>query len=689
MRATSVEWPPSRLGARIDDLSDAAVISLAAWTILSWLIALFGWSVQPFAEVWLVASATGSAAWVTRGFWIDRIVPAEPSRWTGPAEPAPGRSRRSLAFAGVSVGCGIAAAIAGASRSGAAFEALWVLAVGALVLAAWVLLGRRPRATPGPPPDPAATSDPPAARWSSAGSALRADLTALAAAITCTVMAVFVFRVNDDDVYYINRAQWIAQFNRIPHRDVLLSNQNYPATAGTGSPVESFTVLQGAMARLFDVHAASVAYLILPPIFAFLAVWALWRLIRCWAPRRPVISLLLGMGFLFVNTASVDAYGMYFFPRFSLGKAVFVSWLVPTVFLLVTRWARAPRGSGWLIPVAAIAGLGLTTSATFVAPLLLLTGALPLVMGRRWRALVPIAVGIAVVMSVGYVGSRFAPPAGFQLRNFRPPDANYHAFLGAGAVAVVAGVGVWLAVWLVRDKAAQLVVLGIVVITAVVLAPHLTQTLANSVGVAGALKRLMWVAPVPAFVGLLATVPPAWLPLGPAHRRLAPALAAAVVAIAALAFAAGSNGRTIVTLGAQRLVDHPTWKAPMGVITAAEKAIRPLPPGSHVLAPVWVMHGLSLITGSDKAINPRPLYATIIAQPKSAMLARTRLTRFERGRLALTPAELAWSLGELHVDSACFNGKQQSERTEIAGLGWGRSYRAGPLTCYLRPGLSS
>jgi hypothetical protein len=677
--ASCTEWAPSRLGAAVDGLSDAVIAALAVWTVLCWIVTTAGAPLEPFTVGWLVVTAGLVVAWTRRPVRSPQPQPESPGSPQAQAPPTPPavpgwtRPRRALLLATASAAT--VAALLAARESGTGFNVAWAFAAVSLVGVSWLVVIRRVSVT--------VTT----ALWAQRRAALGSEVIAAVAGLACAGLSLFVLRIDDDDVYYINRAEWIAQFNRIPHRDVLLSNGAYPAVGGTGSPVESFTSLQGGLAGLFGVHAASVAYLILPPIFAFLSVWALWRLLRSWALNRPIVCLLVALGFLFVNTASLDAYGFFFFPRFSLGKGIFVSLAVPTLFLLMTRWARYHRRrDGWLVVAVAVAGIGLTTTAAFIVPLILIAGAVPLVIQRRWRALTPFVAGIVIVLVAGYVGSRFAPPAGFQLRNFRPPDINYHDFLGVGVVAAIAGLGLWLGVWLVRDRTAQLIVLGSAVIIAIVLAPHVTHALSGGVGVAGALKRLMWVAPVPALVGLLAGLPPAmsrrWL--GMPARFLATGVTGA---LAVGLIVAGNSGGTIVSHGPQRLVDHPTWKAPMGDVKRAEQVIGPLPPGSEVLAPLWVMHAVALVTGSIKAVNPRPLYSAIIPQPKDVARARNQLTRFitDARDNGLTPPSLSEALRLDRVSDVCFAPGQQLQRAELARLGWGRSYAAGRLTCLQQP----
>src|SRR5204862_8150287 len=90
-----------------------------------------------------------------------------------------------------------------------------------------------------------------------------------------------------------------ASHGSFPIRDSLFSDLVYPMA--NWPPVASYDGLVGATARLTGVHAASVEYLVVPPIASALAVLALWRLLRAWRVRHAAIAISVALVFLLLD----------------------------------------------------------------------------------------------------------------------------------------------------------------------------------------------------------------------------------------------------------------------------------------------------------------------------------------------------------------------------------------------------
>src|SRR5581483_3180898 len=104
--------------------------------------------------------------------------------------------------------------------------------------------------------------------------------------------------------------------------------------------------------------------------------------------------------------------GAFFILREQQGKAIFATLLVPVLFLYLTRWVNRPNSrTGVLLVAAGIAGVGLTSSATFIVPLACAALTIPLLLQRRyWLAagsmlpfVYPLIVGIVVHFSYSSV----------------------------------------------------------------------------------------------------------------------------------------------------------------------------------------------------------------------------------------------------------------------------------------------
>jgi hypothetical protein len=676
LEPTPVDHPHSAspLGVALDVVSDMAVLAFAAWTLLAYLAMLAGLPVMAILLAWFI---TVPIVVLLRWRVLPRrSLPLGKATYHNASEPA---RIGSWAIVGVAlVAAVVAAGLAGESQTHL-FDLAWLLGLVAVGLAAWAQLRT-------------ASTEPGTSRRSTVATGLRSrawlsDVIALAVALGSGVLSLFVLRPDADDVYYINRASAVADLGRIPTRDVLLSNGHFPPVAGTGSPVDAIAPLEGALARLVGVHGATIAYLVEPPIAVALAVWALWRLTRHWAPRRALLCFLLAVVYLYESGSGHLSFGNFFLTRIQEGKVVFVSWMLPTLFGYLTTWARrSSLLTGVLIATACIGSLGLTSSATFDVPLVVLAGVLPLVVARRWGGVILPLGAAAFPLIVGTICSRLAPPSHHLINNFQVPSVTYGVIVGIGLIAVIGGLALWLGPWLVRDRQSQLIVLGTVIVAVVALAPKVMFEVHNAISLGGALQRVLWVVPLPVLVGLLAAYPPVSL-----VRRAASAapdaggrrfrLGAFPVA-AALAVLLLVDGAPILSSMQSQLVDHPTWKvrpAPELSARAVTKHVR----SGVVLAPLGTMAVIAIESGNVKTVDPRRLYTLQIPQPKALLADRLRLDRLEQlGIGGLSHQLVTDALRNLHVTTVCIRQKYKNARTFLETVGYTPRFRASnALTC--------
>src|SRR5206468_1632702 len=119
---------------------------------------------------------------------------------------------------------------------------------------------------------------------------------------------------------------------------------------------------------------------------------------------------------------------------------------------------------------------------------------------------------------------------------------------------VLAGLGLWLGPWLMRDRSAALIALGAAGAGVALIAPPTMSWLHAVSGLGHPLRRLFWAPPAPALTGLLASIR---LPLGlpvPARRIAAQMLPLVLVAALVVGGAPSWGGRY------SRLESAPTWK---------------------------------------------------------------------------------------------------------------------------------
>jgi hypothetical protein len=271
------------VGQAGDAVLDAAVVAFALWTVVYDVDLAADWSTSVLLGAWLsicaLVALARAAAW-----WRDR-------RRDQHVATAPARRYRTRASARPwlwLVVASVAAMVTVVARS-TSWPAAWSPA--AAFAAASLVAHARTRGD-----DPS----PPAAATSYAGSALAALVALGVGAVTP-----FTLWLSNDDVYYVNRSVWVAAHGAVPVRDTIFGNQVLPAMGGQRVPIASIEAFQGALAHAFGLAAPTVVYMLTPPIATTLAVWALWRLVRAWVPRRALLGLVVALVWVLWSTLTL------------------------------------------------------------------------------------------------------------------------------------------------------------------------------------------------------------------------------------------------------------------------------------------------------------------------------------------------------------------------------------------------
>lgn len=615
----------------VDFLSDWGVAGFAAWTLLCYLAILTHAPVMAITIVWLCVLPV-------LAYGLYRLRPRVPETSevfrTARVDRYAARVPRTV-WCGVAVACaGVAGALA-AVRFNNVWIAPWLFAVAAVAVAVCVAARRPPR------------NDHVRQWWG-------ADLIVVGIGLALATLSLMVFSTDGDDTYYVNRAVATAQLGHIPTSDVIFTHQELPPIAGAGLPLGTMEVLQGAIARLVGVPAGSIAYYVTPPVGTFLAVWALWRLLRTWAPRRVPACLVLGCVYLLFSGAEPYSFGNFFLTRMWQGKVVFVAWLVPVLYTYLTAWARQRNARmGALLMAGGVAGLGMTASATFVLPLVMAAGSLGLLVRREWRALVVPIAAAAFPFAVGFIATRIYPVAPASTGP-HPIWEMYQDAMSFGIVGAIGGLALWTAPWPTRSGAATRVVAGIGAISVVLLIPGLFTLITETQGLGETLWRTLWTVPAPALVGLLAAIPPA---------RLAP-WSGVVPGVAAAALLIGF-GQPIWNVAEVHLISRPGWKIRPSQLRQARDIIAQYDGPGTVLAPHETMRAIPLLTVRTKAVDARSWYAELLPEAPARTRERFALTELADGDTPKAdPGQVRKALTDLNVGVACVRGY----RFDVIGL---------------------
>ncbi|MFI9644217.1 DUF6077 domain-containing protein [Micromonospora sp. NPDC051925] len=616
-------------------ITDAAVVSFALWTLLYHLNLVLGLRPSVVFAAWVVTLPLAAHVGWRVG---SRRTSDQVARGGGdeagasPGTPVGADWAELIRRYGVPVGAAAGAALFAALGTG---PLSWWLAVGlglVAIVSAWVALPVSDRST-----------TPVRSEGTTPVQGYVVGLAALAAAVFST----FIARVSLDDVFYVGKSVWVAERDQIPYRDFLFTEGVLPA-GSANPPVPSFEVFIGALARVLHVHAASTTWYLILPLLAVVAIFALWRLVQRWAPRRPLLVFGVALTYIVLVAGYPDVLNTYHLPRLTQGKSVFVHALIPLAWVYLTDFLETrSRRVLVLLGLLSVAAVGLTTTAVILLPGLAVAAALVLLVTRRLRdAALCFAAASAYPLLVG-VGARFATGGLDETVatyiELRPPRTIYELTLWLGVLGVIGGIAMWCAPLLLRRGVPRLLVAGAVLTVTLMLIPGVAATAGGLTGLTAVLWRVPWIVPVPALVGILAVIR---LPrLNVTNRVLAFGLPAALV----LAFA---------TLGvpmwtANILQSEPSWRMPETRKNVAFWIVRLDRPPGLVLAPTPVMRALPQVTTRVRVVMARDLYLTDYDMESQFSQDRLLLGKFADGTEAVSVSDVKDAMHRVGVSVVC------------------------------------
>lgn len=638
----------------VDRVGDLAVWTLGIWTVVYHA----GLSVHLHTDAMLAVTAVLSGA----TFLLLRRGQAGPAAapplwsWEG------GRLPVLITWAVASLAA-LVLSLTGAYALG------WMLCAAAVVPLVHVAVQERREAR-----DPEADEATARASWQS-------WLTTAGAAVV-GVVGMFTYRSDPDDAFYVNKAVYVAQHGVAPTRDTIYSDQVLPAIRGAGTvPVQSIEVLQGAIAHLLRLDAGTVVYLVTPLLGGFLAVWTLWRLLRAWTGPRALLGVAVALAYYLFGGRTGYAFGVFFIGRIWQGKVLFVAILLPLAYLYLTRWVRRRRRADALLLLATgAAAVGLTSSATFIVPIIASAVAVAVLVTRR-----PGALGVLLLAAYpigsGLVVATLTSSETLGTYVFPSDNAVGKVFAGGAWIALTILV-ILLAPWFVARGPVRAVVTAVVVAEVVVMAPGFPELVNAGTQAGPVLWRLLWVAPVPALVGTVAAATTG-RPLPHRARRV---VAFALPAVLVLGVVGGGQ-RIYSEQRSTRLTQQPLWKFSPTGLRQAYAIARAYHGSGPVLAPQTAMRALALTTTEIFAVDPRAFYLPSLEEPAQQHAARGRLSQLMSTSNPAAPPSFAADLRTLDVGLACVARSQRRLDAELEQLGWSISFTPTGLTCRVPPGV--
>ncbi|WP_406067990.1 DUF6077 domain-containing protein [Micromonospora sp. NBC_01638] len=660
-------------------LTDGAVLAFALFTVI-YHVAFLG-DLRPSVtfRIWLVVCVVLAVVALlrarrrladTRGVGADTPADSERAATVEPAGPQPAVDRRLLI--GVLVAAAVAAVTAGAAGTGVDVS-WWIPAVAGLLAAiGGILLVRRvwlsgmvsTQAVPAP-------------------TAVQSAY-ALAVSVLVAISSLFMARNTPDDVYYVGKSVWIAERDLIPLNDFLFSENVLPPM-GSQPPIPSFEVFVGAFANVVGIHAGSALWFVLLPIMAVFAVLALWRLTHRWAPRRPMLAFTVAVVYLYLVAGDDAALGTFHLIRLHEGKGMFVSAVIPLMWLYLTEWFDSrSRRSLLLIVALSITAIGLTNTAAIILPMLVGAASFAMLLVGRWKAAIVAAVAALAYPIGSLVGSRLllgGMTATGADDEFFDAASTYRRTLLFGVVGVISGLALWCGPLLARRRTPALLAAGATLAMSVLFMPGVLEVLSALSGISVVLWRVPWLLALPTLIGLLCTVR---LPAPTPALRRAAAGGIAVLLVASFALFATPMWSSKSWVDVH---DRPTWKLPQQRQAIAFWIKGLDRPEGMLLAPKTIMRTSLIVTSEVRVVLPRDFYLLEYDLKSQFSKDRLLLAGFADGATTPAPAELAPALDRLDVGTICvYNGNKYARDTapQLGYQEFATRPAPGAMTCLRR-----
>ncbi len=671
MRLISVRLLSRRWPLLLDGAGDGLVLAFAGWTLFYQLALALQFSMWWAGWPFILLAGAASVVCALRRAAVGDEVAAGAGRDVTPLPPA---FRWELMVAG---GALLVLLTVGRSLWG-----VWPAAIAAIVLVVaqvWPWFTSR-RSQPSP-----ASTAAPDARPSTA-----AHVFALATSVGFGLLGSFLLRPDPDDVFYVNRATWVATHGTAALNDTMFSPNTMPMATSAGIPTPSVEAAQGVIAHTLGIQAPSFCYLVLVPLLGALAGWTTWRLIRQWARRRWALAMAAAVLFLLASGDNVvgtgdSVVGSYSLGRIWQGKAAAYLILLPLVWLFLSRATTGlRRGNLVMLAGVGIAFVGLTTSSSLLAPLVAGAGLLAALVLRSTALAVGALVFVAAPVANALV-QLLAPTAiGGGASNVRvsASGAFDFAFGPHLPMALLGLAAVVLVLRLIPGPPGVLLGCGAVAIL-VALLPGVFELADLLTGAGPVAWRLVIALPIWVLVGLLATGPELLTGESMGHRRgrwttVLPSVVTALVFVVPVI-----NGTWLWNSENAQLTRRPTWKVDQAALADVRAArTHDVPPGRWLMPPVQ-MEILAISAIEPSAVVPRAYYLGNLDLPAQELSDRVALYRLASGHPVPT-ATIRGALDRLDVSLACVDGHDLRSRRLLSQAVDEKLVRIAHLRCYIR-----
>lgn len=336
--------------------------------------------------------------------------------------------------------------------------------------------------------------------------------------VACVVLTAVCHRPDPDDSFYVNIAVSAADMPSWP----LLSSDTIHGIGGLPLhlPIyrlHTYEILNGALSFLTGIPAICCFHWIAAAFAAFMVPLSLSMLYRFLTPRIWPVCVFTNLVVLIMVGDVHRWYGNFAFVRMWQGKSIFLSVAWALVCASAIRYSSAPSWRGWVMLFASqVAALGLSSTALWVAPLIVLTTLACLADLSRasvWTVILGASSSLYMVcggllirgpLTVTLQGIRAVtgPKAGMTYKDAFTWVLGDSRLLTLSLFAILAS---W--VFSPRGGPARRLALGFPLAGAVlILNPYLAELIKTNV-TGTAYWRILWMLPVPMLITLLLTAP--------------------------------------------------------------------------------------------------------------------------------------------------------------------------------------
>ena len=190
--------------------------------------------------------------------------------------------------------------------------------------------------------------------------------------------SLFCSRYNIDDCLYLNMGLSALDNPDAPLIETESLHDFGSLPLFSGYRGQSFELLYTLISRLLHLNVITSAHIIMPAVFGILSIMAASVFFRKFMPGNWLLPLLLYVLILIFDSSPHRSFGNFSLIRLFQGKSVFLTIVIPLIFIYTIEFCQKPGYKKWLfLAMGHIAASGLTVTSVYIAPVITILAAIP------------------------------------------------------------------------------------------------------------------------------------------------------------------------------------------------------------------------------------------------------------------------------------------------------------------------